>query len=93
MLHSRDGVLWVMCCVGFAPNVTFCILTAKIRLGFVRPQNLFPYGFRISGVGCFLYTSNENEDVLFLCHGFLPATLPSRPDLWSAGDLVVTSTQ
>ena len=35
MLHSRDGVLWVMCCVGVAPNITFCILAKKFHPGFI----------------------------------------------------------
>ena len=33
MFHSRDGVLWMMCCFGFVPNVTFCISAKKFHLG------------------------------------------------------------
>ena len=52
VLYSWDGVLWVMCCVGFAPNVISCISAKKFHLAFVRPQNFLPHGFRISEVVC-----------------------------------------
>ena len=52
MIHSRDGVLWVICCVGFVANVTFCNFWKKLHLGFLRPQNFSPQGFRISMVFC-----------------------------------------
>ena len=40
----------------------------------------------------FLHTSNGTRGGLFLSNGFFLATLPYRPYLWSAWDIVVTCT-
>ena len=81
MLHSWDGVLWVMCCVGFVPNVMFCILAKKCHLSFVRPQNFYHLASEFPE--CFFPdTSNRTQGFcFFLSNGFLLATLPYRPDL------------
>jgi len=78
MFHSRDGLLWLMCCVGFGPNVTFSISAKMFHLGFVRPQNVLSHIFKISTV--FLHTSNGTPDGLFelwipSCHTIVQAKL------------------
>ena len=91
MLHSGDGVIWAMCCVGFVANVTFCISAKKFHLGFVRPQNFFHMASK--SLERFFADLKWDSRLAFLSHGFILATLPYRPDLWSVWVIVVTCTQ
>ena len=43
MLHSRDGVRWVMICARFPPDVTLCIQAKEFNFHLIRPQNLLPH--------------------------------------------------
>jgi len=91
MLHSGDGVLWVLCCVGFVPNNILnlgqkgSILVSLDHQTFCHMASESPWWF-------FAYLK-QNSRWAFLSNGFLLATLPYRPDLWSAWDIVVTCTQ
>ena len=83
MLHSRDGVRWVMRCVGIVPNnsilvsshhKTFCLMASE------SPEWFYAY-------------LKRDTKWAFLTNGFLLSTLPYRPDLWSAWDIVITCSQ
>ena len=62
------------------------------HLGFVRPQNFLPLGFKISRVFFVAYLKRDSRWAL-LSNGFLLATRLCRTDLWGAWDIVGTCPQ
>ena len=92
MLHSRDGVLWVMCWVGFVPNLKSCTSARKVPYWFLQTTNLFATWLQNLRNG-FLHISNGTKVGLFwVLASFLPPHR-NRPDLWSAWDIIVMCTQ
>ena len=80
MLHSRDGAR-------FPPDVTLGIQAKEFNLGFISPDNLVSHGLRF--FRCLLANSRWAVMCLLLRSSFLLATLPQRPDWWSAVEMVV----
>jgi hypothetical protein len=80
MLHHRDGDM-------FPPVVTIGIQAKELNLHFIRPENLVTHGLRV--FRCLLANSKRAVMCLLLRSGFCLATLPKRPDRWSAAEMVV----
>ena len=57
------------------------------NLGFIRPDHLVSHGLRV--FRCLLANSKRAVMCLLLRSGFRLATLPYRPDWWSAAEMVV----
>ena len=86
MLHSRDGVL---CLVSAKRNVLH--FGQKVPAWF-RQTTTFCH-MASESPECFCAYLKRDSRWAFLSNGFLLATMPYRPDLWSAWDIVVTCTQ
>ena len=80
MLHCRDGAR-------FLPDMTLGIQAKEFNLGFIRPEALVSHGQ--SPLGAFFANSKRAVMCLLLRSGFRLATLPQRPDWWSAAEMVV----
>ena len=89
MLHSLDGVLWV-CWVCAKCNILHLGLKNSMLVSL--RHKTFCHMALESLAWCCAYLKNDSRWA-FLSHGFLLATLPYMPDLWSAWDIVVTCTQ
>ena len=77
MLHHRDGAR-------FPPDVKFGIQAKEFNLGVIRPENLVSHGLRV--FRCPLKNSKRAVMCLLQRSGFCLATLPQRPNWWSAAE-------
>ena len=80
MLHRRDGAR-------LPPDVTLGIQAKEFNLDFIRPEDFVSHGLRV--FRCLLENSKWAVMCLLLRSGFRLATLPLRPDWWSAAEMVV----
>jgi len=76
---SSLGSGQVMSGAWFPPDMTLCIQAKEFNLCFIRPENFVSHGLRVLQV----------PFGLLLRSGFRLATLPYRPDWWSAAEIVV----
>lgn len=76
-----DGINQVMHGACFSPDKLLAVLPKEFSLHLTRPENLFPHAALMSlyPVLCLLFNNT----------GFCLATLPWRPDLWSAAETVL----
>ena len=67
--------------------MTLGIQAKGFNLGFIRPENLVSHGLRV--LRCLSVNSKQAVMCLLLRSSFRLVILPSRPDWWSAAEMVV----
>ena len=81
MLHCKNGIGLVMSGAWFPPNITPGIHAKEFNLCLIRPDHFVYPGLRVLQV--------HFGKLQPLRSGFRLATLPYRPDLWIAAEMVV----